>query len=342
MKTKIIVRMPNWLGDAVMGTPILQDIKTALPEAHLTVLCHSAIHNLLQNSPYIDDFLIFSREKKRTTDEKKRITSLLQNEAYDIGILLTRSFSSALWFYKGGVKERIGFQDHFRSLLLTKALKLPSEEKQEHQVLTYKRLLGPLGISLSDTAPELFLQDNERHDAQNLLKTHGITKEHTLIGINPGAAFGSAKCWPVENFIALTKALQADPSIRVLFFGDATGKPLVDTICQACPENSVNFAAQTTLRSLIALISLSNIIISNDSGPMHVAAALKKPLIALFGSTSDIKTGPYGDATVLHKHVICSPCYLRQCPIDFRCMKSITVQEVLQTIQGVLKCPAHR
>ena len=322
--------MPNWLGDAVMGTPILQDIKTALPETKLTVLCHEAIHNLLLQNPYIDDFIVFSREKKRQNCEKRKIFTQIKENSFDAGILLTRSFSSAWWFFRTGVKNRIGFQDHFRSPLLTYAIPVPKNEEREHQVITYKRLLEPLGILRSDTGPELFLQQTEIEKAKKLLEEYGITERHTLVGINPGAAFGSAKCWPPERFIALTKELEKDPLIRVIYYGDKTGKPLIDDICRASTSRTVNLAAKTDLRTLIALISLSKVFISNDSGPMHVAAALKTPLVAIFGSTNEIKTGPYGVKEVIHKHVACSPCYARKCPTDFRCMKSITVQDVLQ------------
>lgn len=339
MKKKIVVRMPNWLGDAVMATPVLHDLKTAMPDAHCTVLCHEAIANLLQHNPYIDNFLIFSREKKRTHAEKARIFSQLQTQSFDIGILLTRSFSSAWWFYKGHVRKRIGFCDHFRSLLLTDGLKIKDTEESEHQVITYKRLLDPLKIMRSTTAPELFLQDQERKNARALLQKEGICDHHKIIGVNPGAAFGSAKCWPPEYFVELAKRFQSEPNTRLIFFSDAPGKPLVDDICEKCPTNTVNLANKTNLRSLLALISECHAFLSNDSGPMHVAAALKTPLIALFGSTNDVKTGPYGKATVIHKHVACSPCYKRSCPIDFRCMKSITVDEVVHAIQGVFSCP---
>lgn len=332
----IIIRMPNWLGDAVMATPILQDLKIFWPQSSLQVLCHEGIHNLLQHNPYIDDFLVFSREKKRKSEEKRRVLSLIRERSFDLGILVTRSFSSAWWFFRSGVRSRIGFQDHFRSPLLTTGLAVPANEESEHQVITYKRLLEPLGIAQSLSVPELFVQKEELKAAKELLRQCGISDEHNVIGINPGAAFGSAKCWPEDRFIALTKALEKDPKNRVIYFADPSGKPLVDAICQKCSSNTVNLAAKTNLRTLIALISLSKVFVSNDSGPMHVAAALKTPLVAIFGSTNDVKTGPYGTATVIHKHVACSPCYRRTCPIDFRCMKSISCDDVLNAIYRYL------
>lgn len=335
-KEKFVIRMPNWLGDAVMGTPILEDIKTNLPQAKLTVLCHGGIKTLLEANPYIDDFIVFSQADKREAAEKRRLFQTLKNEAFDAGILLTRSFSSAWWFVRGQVTCRIGFKDHFRTLLLTHPFDVPENEESEHQVLTYKRLLQPLGISQSTTKPKIYVSDLETKEAQKNLLDHGIDKSHTIIGINPGAAFGSAKCWLPERFKALTERLLRNPSVRVVYFGDNVSKPLVDGICSHFHNRVINLAGKTNLRSFVSYLSLCNCLVSNDSGPMHVAAALQTPLVAIFGSTNEVKTGPYQWGTVIHKHVACSPCYKRVCPIDFRCMKSISVDDVFDAINNVV------
>ncbi len=324
--------MPNWLGDAVMGTPVLEDIKKALPHCSLTVLCHNAIKILLEANPHIDNFIVFASDKKRQAEEKNRIWNELQQGEFDAGILLTRSFSSAWWFYKGNIKQRIGFKDHLRSLLLTDPLKVPPNEEYEHQVITYKRLLEPLGIGQSSTCPKLYLTTEEQEAARKILSELGIEKNHLLIGMNPGAAFGSAKCWPEERFKELTARLAMHPDVRVLFFGDNVSKPLVDAITKGFGPNVQNVAGKTSLRTFTTMLSLSNCLVTNDSGPMHVAAALSTPLVAIFGSTNEIKTGPYGGGTIIHKHTLCSPCYRRTCPIDFRCMTTISVDEVYSAI----------
>lgn len=329
---KICVRMPNWLGDAVMGTPVLEDIKRAFPDSTLTVLCHSAIKVLLDATPHIDEFIVFPADKKRNSAEKKRIYNELQNGKFDAGILLTRSFSSAWWFYRGQITRRIGFKDHFRSPLLTHALDIPENEEHEHQVITYKRLLEPLGIPQSSTKPALYITEQEQETCKKLLNDLGIEPHHLLIGMNPGAAFGSAKCWPADRFKELTARLLVHPDVRLIFFGDIVSKPLVDDITKSFDHKVANVAGKTTLRSFTTLLSLCNCLVTNDSGPMHVAAALATPLVAIFGSTNEIKTGPYGCGTIIHKHTLCSPCYKRTCPIDFRCMTSITVDDVYSAI----------
>jgi len=158
-----------------------------------------------------------------------------------------------------------------------------------------------------------------------------------IIGINPGAAYGTAKCWLPDRFIEITKKILELPHTYVIYFGDAAASPLIKTLAEPFSERVINMAAKTSLRELMALIHCCSAFLTNDSGPMHIAAALKTPLLALFGSTSEIKTGPYLKGRVIHKNVECSPCYKRVCPIDFRCMKRIEVSEVYNELMDILK-----
>jgi heptosyltransferase-2 len=196
-------------------------------------------------------------------------------------------------------------------------------------------LLQPLNIPLSDTTPRIFLTEEEKNKAQERLHKLGAQNK-IIIGINPGAAYGSAKCWLPDRFQKLTQMLLEDSRISIVYFGDKAGTPLVDSICNQLPDRVINLAGQTTLRELIALIGACDIFLTNDSGPMHIASALNIPLLALFGSTNDTTTGPYLGGKVIHKHVECSPCYLRTCPVDFRCMKKIEVAEVYGELQSLL------
>ena len=157
------------------------------------------------------------------------------------------------------------------------------------------------------------------------------------MGINPGATYGSAKCWLPERFREVAERLLKDLDVYLVFFGDLATSSLVKEICQGLPSRVVNLAGVTSLRQLTSLISLCDVLLTNDSGPMHIADALGTPIVALFGSTSEVVTGPYrSSGVVIHKHVDCSPCYQRTCPIDFRCMKRIEADEVYGAIQKVL------
>lgn len=334
----IIVRMPNWLGDLVMATPVLKDLRDRWPEAKITAMCQNGVGNILVGNPYIDEILNF----KRPNGWIHRIfhggvVEPLKQGHYDLGILLTNSFSSAWFFWRGQVKNRVGYATHQRSLLLNYPVPFPENKEKQHLVITYKMLLTPLGIPLSDTSPELFITSEEKKEIQDSLVHFGVTKDSITVGINPGAAYGSAKCWLPERFKEVAKKLTEDPRVVVLFVGDKSGAPMINEICDGLSERVINLAGKTTLRELIGFIQASQVFLTNDSGPMHIASALGVPLVALFGSTSDITTGPYKGGIVIHKRAACSPCYRRECPIDFRCMTEISVGEVVQAIRKLMK-----
>lgn len=335
---KIIVRMPNWIGDLVMATPILTDLRKAFPEAEITAMCRSPLEELLCEDPEIDELFSFSKNNKfGRRSEKRNIIEKLRRGNYDLGILLTHSLSSAWWFWQGHVKNRLGYDGRGRRLLLTQPVPMPENSDKQHLVITYKTLLEPLGIPLSSTAPRLFIKEKEVEEARLLLQQYGIPKGATLVGINPGAAYGSAKCWLPERFSAVTHRLLEDQNLYVLYFGDQASASLVKEICKGMPKRVVNLSGLTSVRELVSLISLCDVLLTNDSGPMHIADALGTPVVALFGSTNELVTGPYRNGKVIHKHVSCSPCFQRTCPIDFRCMKQIEADEVCAEILQILK-----
>lgn len=333
----IIIRMPNWLGDVVMATPIIQDTKTYWPNATLTVMCQTNMLPLLKEDPYINEIFTFDRPSAWLHRiQERNLINRLKKGHYDLGILLTNSFSSAWWFWRGKIKNRIGFKGNFRNLFLQHKVSFPKNKEIQHQVLTYKSLLFPLGIPLSETKPKLYISQNDLKDAHELLSVHGVKKTSILIGINPSSAYGPAKCWLPERFQEVTTKLLANPNIHVIYFGDQASKPSVNQICKGLPKRVINLAGLTSLSEFMALIMLCNVFLTNDSGPMHLASAIGTPLLALFGSTSDIKTGPYEGGKILHKRVECSPCYKRTCPIDFKCMTSIETEEVYEEIEKLI------
>lgn len=333
----IIIRMPNWIGDFVMATPILSDVRKAFPKASITAMCRMGVCQLLEMDPDINEIFCFSKMSGFNRRDKRRdLIEKIRQENYDLGILLTNSFSSAWWFYRGHVFYRIGYRGNFRSCLLTHPITSPSQLNNQHLVKTYKTLLSVLGIPLSKTAPRLYLADQEIQAAKDLLKQQGVKEGDLLIGINPGASYGSAKCWLPERFTEVARRLLQNEKIRLVFFGDQENAPLIKKICQPLSFKVVNLAGLTSLRELASLISLCRVFLSNDSGPMHIANALGVSVVALFGSTNEIVTGPFSQGRVIHKHVKCSPCYKRTCPIDFRCMKAIEVEEVYRQVLQVL------
>ncbi len=337
----IIVRMPNWVGDLVMALPVLHDLHVAFPLAKITAMCRSPMGELLQESPDINEIFCFTKASRLVhRNEKRSIMNKLQSGHYDVGIILPNTLSSAWWFWQGGVTYRIGYDCSRRKSLLTHPIFYPKDVKNYHLISTYKRLLAPLGIPISDTMPKLYLNQAEIEQTQILLRRHGVRPHHKIVGINPGAAYGSAKCWLPERFREVTTKLLEDKNLIIMYFGDLSTADLVKEICQGLSPRVINMAGLTSLRELASFISLCQVLLTNDSGPMHIAGAFGIPVIALFGSTSSVTTGPWYNGVVIQKHVSCSPCYKRVCPIDFRCMKQIGVEEVVQTIRQSLT-PSH-
>jgi heptosyltransferase II len=334
----ILVRMPNWVGDLVMAIPVLIDMRKAFPKARITALCKAPLSDLLKEESAIDELFSFKKPENQFLyrEDLRNIIGKIEAGQYDTGVLLTNSLSSAWWFYLGNVKRRIGYSGHFRRWLLTDVVN-PAAGK-EHQVLKYKRLLSPLGIPPSQTAPRILLTDEEIAASKIHLLRRGYKEGTKIIGINPGAAFGSAKCWPPENFRNLTERLLKESDASIVFFGDSPAYQLVKDICSGLPDRVINLAGVTTLRELACTIRDVDVLVTNDSGPMHIGAALGIPLVALFGSTDEEATGPYGqEESVINKKASCSPCFKRTCPIDFRCMREISVGEVVQRVHHLLK-----
>ncbi len=331
--------MPNWVGDFVMATPLLEMIGKTYPQARLTVLCQSPLEGLIQKDPAVDEVFVFNKKNKSIRrNPKKSIVEKLKLGKYDLGILTTNSFSSAWWFYQGKVKERIGYKTDMRSVLLTKPITPFKDKHKTHLVTVYKKLLEPLGILNSPTSPKLYIEEGEKLQAYDTLNKYGVEKSDIIIGVNPGAAYGSAKCWPKERFRAVVEKLLTQEKVKVVFFGDTSSEDLVKEICRDLPKKAVNLAGVTSLRDLMALISVCNVFLTNDSGPMHIADAIGTEVVALFGSTNPIATAPYNQKdAIIYKGVSCSPCYKRVCPIDFRCMTEISPNEVYEKILEKLK-----
>ncbi len=330
---KIIVRMPNWVGDLVMATPILTDLRRRFPDAEITAMCKSHLAELLKHDASINEIFSFTQAPYGflRRSEGRDLIGKLRTGQYDLGILLTNSFSSAWMFWQGRVARRLGYKARLRTPLLTDGVEWP--KKKRHQVDFYKALLKPLGIKKSESIPRLYITEKEIQASKELLYQRGYREDAPLFGINPGAAYGSAKCWPPKRFHALAlQLLDKDPNAFIVFFGDASTASLVKEIVQDLPPRVIDLAGVTDLRELSCLIKDCDLLVTNDSGPMHIGAAVGTPLVALFGSTDEALTGPSGqEGAVIRKNVSCSPCFERVCPIDFRCMRGITVEEVVQS-----------
>jgi heptosyltransferase-2 len=332
---RLLVRSVNWIGDAVMTTPALAAIRATYPEAEICLLANPLVGQLLTGHPAIDRVLIFDRKgAHRGIAGRWKLSRQLAHERFDLAVILPNSFDSALVPWLARIPVRLGKTSDGRSLLLTAGYHEVQCVEPEHEVQHYLHMLQAFGINGTVTVPYLVTTLQEDQHAAELLQQHGITPDERLLGINAGAAYGSAKRWYPERFAEVAERLAATWNARIILFGGPDEVELVAAIERALQGQCVNFAGRTTVRELMALIKRCNFIVTNDSGPMHIAAAFGVPLAAIFGPTDHTGTAPFTDRAVIVRHdVDCSPCKLRVCPTDHRCMTAVTADDVVQAAQ---------
>ncbi|MEK6603257.1 MAG: lipopolysaccharide heptosyltransferase II, partial [Nitrospirota bacterium] len=253
----------------------------------------------------------------------------LNRGRYDLAILLQNAFEAAAVTALAGIPNRYGYATDGRSFLLTHRVPLTPKVRRKHQVEYYLELLRPLGIPVEPAAPTLRTTPGEDAAASELLQAFGVKPDQVVIGLNPGSVYGSAKRWLPERFAQVADRLAAEHGACVLIFGGKGEEELGTAIAGMMTAPTIVYSGRTTVRQLMALIKRCRLFITNDTGPMHVAAAFGVPLVAIFGPTNPVTTSPYGPGHELVRHPVeCAPCLLRECPIDHRCMQGLGVDAV--------------
>lgn len=332
---KVLVRAVNWIGDAVMSTPALAAVRETFPQAEISLLANPLVGQLLAGHPSIDRVLIFDRKgEHRGLGGRLRLARMLAQERFELAIILPNSFDSALVPWLARIPARVGKASDGRSLLLTHRYNQPDADTTLHEVDYYMGLLRAFGVSGTVSEPFLTTSPAEDQDAAEVLSSHGISARDLLLGINAGASFGSAKRWYPERFGGVANHLAQSRGAKVVLFGGPDERDLVGSIEQELGGHCLNLAGKTTVRQLMALIKRCNFFVTNDSGPMHIAAAFGVPLVAIFGPTDHAGTAPFSKkAVIVRREMDCAPCKLRVCPTDHRCMTAVTVDDVVQTAE---------
>lgn len=338
---RIIVRVPNWIGDAVLSTPALTLLRKIYPDSHIAVLTKEWAGDVFKNNPSIDEIIILDKGLLQSAGE-------IRKKQFNSGVLFPDSFSSALLFFIAGIPERIGYSTDGRYLLLTRRVRRYRDFKKEHQVFYFLRLVQSFKHLQPDI--EYFrninlvwrISDEERKKADLFLKKMGLSFEKDiLVGINPGAAFGPAKRWFPERYANLADELVKRYNAKILIFGGVQDFEIVREISSMMESPSINLAGKTNLRELAAIIGRCRIFITNDTGPMHIASAVGTKVVAIFGSTDPVRTSPWGKGHIIvKKEIECSPCLKPYClRKDYKCFDMITVEDVLNIIEesGILK-----
>lgn len=327
---KILIRSVNWVGDAVMTTPAINVIREHFPDAEITMLANTLVSQLFLHHPGIDNIITFDRYgKHKGITGRLRLATEVRKHRFDLAIIFPNSFDSALIPWLAGIPNRIGLCSDGRTILLNGRYHTVKGANGEHEVDYYLNLLEHFGITGARTPLHLAITDEEEKKAAALLVGQGILPSDFVLGINPGASYGSAKRWYPERFAGVASRLSIEWSAKVVIFGGPGETEIAADIENGLKGTAVNLAGKTSMRELMALIKRCNFFITNDSGPMHIAAAFDIPLVAIFGSTDHTGTSPYSkNAVVVRSEVECAPCKLRECPTDHRCMKAVTEEHV--------------
>jgi heptosyltransferase II len=361
---KILVRGLNWLGDAVMSTPALQRLREARPSARITLLTPEKLAGLWQDQPFLDKVLTFS-----ASENVWQVAWRLKQENFSEAVAFPNSARSALELCLAGIPRRIGLARPWRGLFLTRTLPprpdaLPMRKRSDreirrliaegaapaaippaaHHIHDYLYLTAELGASPEPLPPRIFISDEQARQLCQRLRLEIAPAGRPWFGLNPGAEYGPAKRWPAERFAAAAVILQKQTNCRWLIFGGAGDLALAEKVTTEIryggsgPDGAINLAGKTNLKELAAVLKLCRLLLTNDTGPMHLAAALGTPLVVPFGSTSPELTGPGFSSTVqiVRTPVPCAPCFRRECPIDLRCLNGIETAQVVEVAQRIL------
>ena len=339
MKRILIVNV-NWIGDTLFSTPFIRAVRDSYPDAYIACLVHPRCKEMLELSPRLNEIIIYDEEgEHRSLFGKLKLAISLRKKKFDTAFLLHRSFTKAFLMLLAGIKDRVGYPTKRRSLVLTKVAEEPLEEL--HKVEYFLNIARSSGIKPKSKSYEFFIDDSHKKFIASLLRESGIADGDTVVAICPGGNW-DPKRWPKENFAKLADILAKECSVKIVISGAKKDVKLAEEVSGMMSAAQVITAGKTNLKQLGALLARADLVIANDSGPMHLAVAMKAKTIALFGPTSPAITGPYGEGNyrVISKNKECEvPCYDFTCK-DNRCMAAIKVEDVLREAREMLgaKC----
>jgi heptosyltransferase-2 len=344
----LLVLRYRFIGDTILTVPFLRNLRRAHQDARIDLVVAPYSSDVLRGIPYVDEFIVYdpptihadSGARHRTLLSKARFAGELRKRRYDKAYVLKRSFSSAVIAFLSGSRERIGFDTEGRGFLLTK--RVPYRHDQ-HEVRNFLDVLRADGVAVADEHLEAWISPEETAFAEGFLAGRGVAPGERVVAIHPFCA-NQTRAWHEDGFVETANALQERFGVRILLLGGKRDLAMADGIAGRIRPAPVTAAGETDLRQSMALLSKCSLLICNDSGIMHLAAALDLPLIALFGPQSPVKFGPWGTrCRILYKRFPCSPCrqkFFEECDPSPRgkpmCMETITVDEVIETARGVL------
>lgn len=334
---KILIVEVNWLGDVLFSTPAIKALRKKFPDSFIACLIAPRAVEILEGNPYINE-LIVNDEKGLHSGfwGKLRLAKELRKKKFDLAILFHRSSTRALIAYLAGIPRRVGYATWKRRFLLTEVLSMP-EKDSTHRVDYYLDIVKTLGCDSQDRLYEFFTTEEDVRFAQDFLSAEGIARSDFIVCLNPGGNW-SPKRWPKENFAGLADKLISGYPVKVVFCGSQNDRELIAEIVSKMSQQPIIAAGRTNLKQLAGIFKRADLVISGDSGPLHIAASLGRDIIGLFGPTSIRVTGPLGRGKIkiMQKDSDCTiPCYDKDCNNNF-CMQKITPEDVLEIIRDTI------
>jgi heptosyltransferase-2 len=330
---KIFIRSTNWIGDAVMTTPAMAAVRATFPSAEVVLVANPLVSELFSPHPYCDRVIVHDkRETRRGIRGLVAFTETLQRESFDLAILFQNAFEAAVTAFLARIPRRLGYRRDMRGPLLTHGVLCEGRERQLHHTDYYVHLLRAHGIEGGDGRLKLAPTNAETNWASTLLED-----DVTWVAVNAGASYGSAKRWLPDRFAAVADKLADDFSARIVLTGGPSERDLGNDIETSMRNSCLNLVGLTSVRQLMAILSRCRLMITNDSGPMHMAAALDVPVVALFGPTDHTTTSPFTSThRIVRKDTDCAPCLKRVCPTDHRCMTAIESRDVIEAARSLM------
>ncbi len=339
----LIVKL-SAIGDVIHTLPSLSALRKLYPKANITWVVEEDSSDIIKDHPYLNRVIVSRRKRwmtdlksphrvSRTIKEIRTFVRTLRDRSYDLVIDFHGLFKSSLIVLLSGGKRKIGYDSmqELSGLFLNEKI---HEDMVKHAVDRYLDFLCHLGSDVDEKEFLIPVREENRNRVKNLLTINNIDTKDRFVAVNP-VAFWATKLWENDKFARLCDRITEDLKAKVILTGDRSDG-MIENIQSLMSHPSVNLGGQTTLRDLAHLYSLSSVVITTDSGPMHIAAAMGTPVVALFGPTDPLRTGPYGRGhVVIRKEMSCSPCFLKKCN-SRKCMEEITVEEVFQAVKGVI------
>jgi heptosyltransferase II len=331
---KILIRATNWVGDAIMALPALRAVRSRFPEAEIAILARPYVADIYRDQEICNQLIGYDSQGSHAgIFGRERLAAELRAQKFDVALLLQNAFDAAWLVWRAAIPERIGYARDGRSFLLTKPIPVPrTGEIPLHEKFYYLELLRRAGWI--DALPnESFITLNVSgtgcRRAEEFLAQSGVRPNSLRIAIGAGASYGSAKCWPPSRFAQLANRLQSENDADVILFGTAAEAGVTRAISSELHRPPIDLTEKTSIADLLALLSRCHIFIGNDSGAMHVAAGVGLAVVAVFGPTDPHGTAPVTPrCTIVQQKPYCSPCFLRHCPTDHRCMRAVTPEMV--------------